>query len=209
MTYPILSQRDARWATKQLGVGTETIGSAGCLFISLLEMICRGIEFRPEYIDSFAACLKAHGNYTPASGSNLASFDVSACRPAAWGKCNLLYVSGLFPGPVPPDELARLITHVQSGAPALMCVDANLSQAGLQEHWVLITATDGDECLVHDPWAGDDTTLEPRFGATISQACYRYVLYDCPETQDAPAPVAPAPAVPPAPVTPPAPANRT
>ena len=196
--YPILSQRSPECESLRLGYGAETVGSAGCLFTSLLMMVCRGVPFKADYYAAFMKCLNDHGNYTPASGSNLASFDISACRPAEWGACTLVHVSGLFPGPVPADDLSRLIAHVQSGQPSLMCVDSSLSLAGLQEHWVLITATDGDDCLIHDPWFGDDAALEPRFGATISQACYRYVLYDCPA-------VTVTPAVPSGPVTPPVP----
>jgi hypothetical protein len=186
MSYPILAQRDARWKDKSIGYSSVTVGPSGCLFISLLMMVCKDQAFAPAYIDSFMGCLKGHGNYTQAGEAYLQSFDVSVCRPATWGPCVVQnpravpYVGIAFP----QSELKALITWLNSGQCAIVEVDDRGPNAGdaaehkKHQHFVLAIGVDANGVIkIHDPWYGDETTLTPRYGPTNEYAIYRAILY--------------------------------
>lgn len=188
--YPILNQNSDACASIKLGYGTGTVKQYGCKYIALLEMVCRGVAFKNDYYVAFMNCLKDHGYYSPASGNNFAGVALGEnlnCRPTEWGKCQYVFRSPYYAGPVPQADLDKLMAWVYSGKPALMCVDSNLSQAGLQEHWILLTACDTPvytpktNILAHDPYKGDTCSVVNRFGGDLSKACYVYELWDCPE----------------------------
>jgi len=187
MSYPILAQRDVRWKDKSIGYSSETVGVSGCLFMSLLMMVCRDQPFLPAYIDSFMGCLNGHSNYTQGGAAYLQSFDVSACRPVEWGPCVCQnpQARSYIGEDMPASELAALVAWLKSGQSALIEVDDRGPAATNvklthrdHQHFVLgVGINAAGAIIVHDPWHGDEATLVPRYGPTNEFAIYRAILY--------------------------------
>lgn len=181
--YPVLSQRDPRWALKHVGYSAADIGSVGCIFIDFLMLVCRDRAFDPAWVDAHMACLKDHGNYLPTGGAYLQSWDISQCEPPEWGTVRVSYISRVYDGvDYPAALMSQLIAHLKSGNPAILEVDPTPGTPGISDgntHYVLATGLDAaGNILINDPWYGDSTTLCPRYGRYPAYAIYRSVEYD-------------------------------
>lgn len=182
VSYAVYSQRDPRWARKQIGLSigrsVETIGSAGCLITSL-AMLVSGT--RPDVTpDAMERALCKSGKIgRRGCAACLNTFDVSDL----WPEVKLTYVSKRWPGPVPVADLDRLIAHLRSDQPALIEVDIDLRTGPLNQHFVLAPGAASlplagvGTLIVHDPWWGDIADIVPRYGRDLARAVWRYVLY--------------------------------
>lgn len=172
-----LSQRDPRWARTLLGnSNVSTIGAYGCLITSMsmpcgltpdvlnMRMTPRG--FRPTGSDcpACAATFDAH------------QFVVNA---PALDRVTASYPTRPFPKP----EIDQLIAHLREGKLAILEVDMVPYPRNnqLDQHFVLAVAAYGmagaEQIVINDPWFGDQTTLCPRYGVTLSAALVRVIYY--------------------------------
>lgn len=172
-----LSQRDPRWAKTLLGNSTtSTVGAYGCLVTSMamlagltpdvlnMRMTPRG--FRPV------------GSDCPACA---ATFDVQkfAANAPALDRATAAYPTR----PFPRTEIDQLIAHLREGRAAILEVDMVPYPRNnqLDQHFVLAVAVYGmsgsEQIVINDPWFGDQATLTPRYGVTLSAALVRAIYY--------------------------------
>jgi hypothetical protein len=135
-----LSQQDPHWKEKKLGSSSEiTIGQYGCLLTSI-TMVANGLGY----------------NETPASFND----KMNANGGFAGGLIRPTHVGNVFPGMRfqrriqcnnPPAPLAEIDAVLASGLPVIVKVDS-LPTAGMQDHWIVIYAKEGDDYLIQDTW---------------------------------------------------------
>jgi hypothetical protein len=151
-----LSQQDPQWKEKFLGSSSEiTIGKFGCLLTSI-TMVANGFGYS-ETPASFNDKMNANGGFVG-----------GLIRPT--------HVGNVFPGMRfqrriqcnnPPAPLAEIDAVLASGLPVIVKVDS-LPAAGMQDHWIVIYAKEGDDYLIQDTWRfpAETTrlTLTSRYG---------------------------------------------
>lgn len=127
------SQRDERWATKTIGLSSETIFDVGCL------------------VSSVAMVHKFYGqNVTPVEIASNPSYFFSSTAymlqpwPAPSGK-NYTVLSGI-------NEMDK---ELSDGRPVI--VHLNLGGDG---HFIVIKKKEGDNYIMHDPWHGYDKNFK-------------------------------------------------
>ncbi len=163
-TFPILWQRDPRWKDKPLGTSISTLGGYGCL-VTCFAMLA---GLMPDSMN--AEMVKRNMFYQ----QNLAAtFDISPINP----KVKFLGTYGRYYGDVPVADMKKLTDHLQSGQPAILEVDINAAQQGLQQHFVLATGIVNGKIVCNDPWIGNNAPVSPRYGSTESLAIWRFILY--------------------------------
>lgn len=127
------SQRDERWASKTIGLSSETIFDVGCL-VSSVSMI-----------------FKFYGqNITPIDIANNPSYFFST------------YAYMLQPWPSPSGKsyteiggLNNMDNELNEGRPVIVHLDL-----GGDGHFVVIKKKEGDNYLMHDPWHGYDKNFK-------------------------------------------------
>jgi len=151
-----LSQQDPQWKDKYLGSSKEiTIGQFGCLLTSM-TMVANGLGY----------------NETPASFND----KMLAGGGFIGGLIKPTHIGNVFPGMRyqrriqcnnPPAPLAEIDSVLASGLPVIVKVDA-LPAAGIQDHWVVIYAKEGNDYLIQDTWRypveTKRVTLTSRYG---------------------------------------------
>lgn len=162
------SQQDAQWKDKQLGVGEHTIGQAGCL------LTCFAM-----------AAQYAGANYNPATLNdalvNVRGFSGSLLMPAMVDsilsglKITAQHVCRDVPAPV------STINKYLADSSALVIVEIDSSpDPGQQSHWVILTAAEGGDYVMVDPWPLVETgkvTLLGRYGkGRTAAAIITYVI---------------------------------
>ena len=189
-TPKILSQRDPRWMNEKLGFdATVTIGTDGCT-LTCLTMLVNGVGF-DETPSSMNRKLKDMGTGIGFLGSLIVWPGLTQAFP----KIIFRRIIVCRDQPAPVDEIN---TSLDSGQPLLIELDRSPSP-GLQNHWVVLVARQGDDYLMLDPWPippdKEPVTLLPRysFGRPPSEFITAVVWYN--------AVPAPAPAPDPAPGT--------
>lgn len=135
----LLWQNDERWATTTLGYGPQAVKDWGCLTTSLTMVLndC-GYSETPATVSQkmtaigafFGAAINAYriGEVFP----NVSLKDLVDCANA-------------------PAPLAAIDAELAAGAPVLVCVDQSPA-SGVQDHWVVLYAKEGNDYLMHDPW---------------------------------------------------------
>lgn len=172
-----LSQRDTRWAKTLLGnSNTSTIGAYGCLVASMAMLA----GLTPDVLNMR---MKPRG-FQPAGSSCeacAATFDVQKFVPSAPA---LASVTASYPTrPFPKTEITQLVAHLREGKLAIVEVDMVPYPRNNQidQHFVLAVGTYGfdgaEQIVINDPWFGDQTTLTPRYGATLQAALVRAIYY--------------------------------
>jgi SH3-like domain-containing protein len=167
------SQQDPQWKAVKIGVSGETIGHVGCALTSL-AMLVSGHGY-PETPKSLNAKLKARGGFVDAS--------------IVWGA-----VTGLYPPLVyktlalcrdTDAPLVQINDSLAAGQPVVVEVDSS-PKAGLQTHWVVLYARQGDDYLILDPWphpaeSGQEVLLTPRYshGKPLKKSITAVVFYEC------------------------------
>jgi hypothetical protein len=162
----LLWQNDEQWAGESLGFGPQTIKEWGCLMTSL-TMVVNGYGYN-ETPQTFNQKMKAAGGFSGAM-----------VKPAA--------VATAFPGVTfgsyddseqSPAPIGKIDAALASGSPVIVQIDWS-PQPGLQSHWVLAYARQGNDYLILDPYryAGDapdkQLTLLSRYhyrGLALEQA---------------------------------------
>lgn len=134
------SQQDPKWKAQLLGTDKQsTIGSYGCLLTSL-SMVCSayGIELTPEQLNEK---MRAVGAF---QGAFLMPVYISNAVP---GMRQTNYIECQNQ----PAPLAEIDSYLAAGKPVIVEVDYSPS-AGLQNHWIVLTAKKGDDYVLQDPW---------------------------------------------------------
>lgn len=156
-----LSQRDPRWINEKLGFDdTVTIGTDGSALVCL-SMLVNGYGFS-ETPSSMNRKLKDMGSGIGFLGSLI-----------VWPGLTLAFPKIIFrriivcrEQPAPVDEIN---TSLDYGQPLLVEIDRSPSP-GLQNHWVVLYACQGNDYLMLDPWPqppdNAPTTLVARYGSS-------------------------------------------
>ena len=191
------SQQDPRWKNNKMDGGPDTIGYIGCA-LTCAAMYTSGWGYT-ETPDSLNAKLTANGGYLG--------------EAIVWGSLNKFYPqiksTGLTICTNSDAPIAQINASLAAGQPVIVEVDFS-PDAGLQTHWVLLYAQQGNDYLLLDPWPyPSDTgnvTLMQRFsqGKPLQRAIKAVAFYQCSAGSSIPTP-APAPSPTPSPAPAPTP----
>ena len=176
------SQQDPQWKNTPIGAGPDTIGYIGCALTSLAM-----------YASSWGY------TETPATLNKklTASGGITADELLVWGTISKLYPqiqsTGLTicNGDAP---ISQINASLAAGQPVIVEVDYS-PEPGLQTHWVLLHAQQGDDYLVQDPYPfppeTNPVTLMTRFsqGQPLQSAIKAVAWYKC--SADSPTPGVP------------------
>ncbi len=179
------SQRDPAWKNDKLGFSNYTLGTDGCA-VAALSMLAAGFgkNTNPSKLNRD---LKALG-----SGNGFIGALV------VWGGLTLLYPDIRYQNLVlcrdSDAPLNEINAAIASGNPVLVEVDRSLS-SGLQTHWVVLYARQGDDYLMLDPWPyppdNKPTLLKPRYsyGRSLARTITAVVWYQYSGSTAPPPPV--------------------
>ena len=177
-----LSQRDPAWANEKLGFDNAvTIGTDGCA-LTCLTMLVNGVGFN-ETPSSMNRKLKDMGSGIGFLGSLIVWPGLTRAFPKI--AFSRIIVCRDQPAPV-----GEINSSLNSGQPLVIELDRSPS-AGLQNHWVVLYARQGNDYLMLDPWPQppdkEPATLVQRygFGRPLSEFVTAVVWYD---TSSGPAP---------------------
>jgi hypothetical protein len=169
-----LYQNDPRWKDKPLGDSSNKLGSWGCLLTSI-TMALNGLGCN-ETPDTVNDKMKAAGGFQDA-------FLIPSVLPSVFP--NIMY-KGVQPCENSPAPLDQIDEALAEGKPVVLQVDWN-KQAGIQTHFVLAKARQGDDYLLYDPYMypGDgptkDVLLTQRYkynGATLETEISGVLWFD-------------------------------
>lgn len=191
------SQQDPQWKGKVLGGGPDTIGYIGCA-LTCVAMYSSGWGYT-ETPDTLNQKLTGNGGYVN--------------EAIVWGAISKFYPkiksTGLTLCTNIDAPLAQIDSSLAVGQPVIVEVDFSPA-AGLQTHWVVLYAKQGNDYLMLDPWPyPSDTqpvTLMSRFshGQTLLRTIKAVAWYQCSIGSPVPNPIPPTPPAP-TPPTPPLP----
>ena len=141
------SQQDPQWKSDILGFGDpgDTIGYIGCALTSV------------------AMLLSGHGSTeTPKTlNQKLKNVDGFVGAGIRWGAVSQIYpkvaLKAFIPCSTSDAPLAQINTELAAGQPAIVQVDYS-NDPGLQTHWVLLYAKQGNDYLMQDPWPSPPET---------------------------------------------------
>jgi hypothetical protein len=166
------SQQDPQWKNTPIGPGPDTIGYIGCA-LTCISMYLSGWGY-PETPATLNQKMNAHGGFTP--DELLIWGAVSNFYPQV--KCVGLNVyNGTVDAPI-----AQIDASIAAGNPVIVEVDYSPA-AGLQTHWVLLYAKQGNDYLMQDPYPNppetNQVTLMSRFsqGQPLQRAIKAIVWY--------------------------------
>lgn len=161
MAYKInyLSQRDPAWKDINLGFDPKaTIGTAGAP-LTCLTMLVNGYGYT-ETPGTLNDKLKSLG----AGNGFIGPLIVWGGLPQLFNKIKYKTII-LCPDHNAP--IAEINASLAKGEPVLVELDRSLAE-GIQNHWVVLVARQGDDYLMTDPWPypsdNNDTLLNPRYG---------------------------------------------
>ncbi len=147
----VLSQADPRWADLSLGSGT--VRSQGCLFISV-AMIAMELGLVTDPL-SMMRSFVMNGLFSPS------------------GLLRTVSIERVFPGlrvlmrrALSATGLDQVNKHLRAGHQVLLKIDRDLRRAGIQEHWVRVVRGDGGDLVVADPNGGRVATLRSLYGSS-------------------------------------------
>jgi hypothetical protein len=175
------SQQDPQWKNNIIGGGPDTIGYVGCA-MTCVAMYSSGWGYT-ETPGTLNKKLIANGGYVD--------------EAIVWGAITRFYPqlksTGLTicNGDAP---ISQINSSLASGQPVIVEVDFS-PDAGLQTHWVLLYASQGNDYLMLDPWPyPSDTqpvTLMSRFshGQTLARTIKAVAWYQCSAGSPVPTPV--------------------
>ncbi len=170
-----LSQQDPQWKNDPLGFATDpkdTIGYVGCALTSV-SMLVSGYGFA-ETPETLNKKLKAKQGFVD-----------SGIR---WDVVNQVHPEVKLKSNVPCEgvdaPLSQIDAWLAAGHPVVVCVDAS-PNPGLQWHYVLLYAREGDDYLMLDPWPYKPGTatkdyLMKRYsqGKPLKQAIQQVLFYE-------------------------------
>jgi uncharacterized protein YvpB len=176
MTFQLVyySQQDPKWKQDILGFGDpgDTIGYVGCALTSV------------------AMLLSGHGfNETPQTLNrklqNVGGFASAGIR---WGSVSQIHpqvnMKSFISCASTDAPLAQIDASIAAGQPVIVMVD-NSPAAGLQTHWVVLYAKEGNDYLMLDPWpyqtdVTKKTYLMPRYsqGSPLKRSIMHVIIYE-------------------------------
>src|ERR1700690_3367288 len=175
------SQQDPQWKNNQIDGGPDTIGYIGCA-MTCVAMYSSGWGFT-ETPGTLNQKLSANGGYIN--------------EAIVWGAISKFYPkiksTGLTLCANTDAPISQITASLASGQPVIVEVDFSPA-AGLQTHWVLLYASQGNDFLMLDPWPyPSDTqpvTLMSRFshGQTLQRTIKAVAWYQYSTNAPVPAP---------------------
>ncbi len=140
----LLWQNDSKWASVPLGSGPHTIKDWGCLMTSLC-MVVNGYGYK-ETPKTFNDKMKASGGFQ-------GEFINAWVLPQVFPGVTTLSYDECESSPAP---IAKIDAALAKGDPVVLQVDWS-PNAGVQSHWVLAIAKEGNDYSILDPfmYAGD------------------------------------------------------
>jgi hypothetical protein len=167
------SQQDPQWKDVKIGHGPDTIGYVGCALTSLaMYSSSWGFTETPATLNQK---LTANGGIT-------------SDEALVWSAISRLYPqiqsTGLSICTNTDAPIQQINTSLLVGQPVVVEVDY-APDAGLQTHWVLLFAQQGNDYLIQDPWPFPSettpVTLMTRFahGQSLQRAIKAVAWYTC------------------------------
>jgi hypothetical protein len=171
---PIFSQRSQQWSRDALGSDpVDTIGSSGCALTAVTMVTAAyGYSTNPQQLNRW---LTAHGGYIE---NDLLLWRQAGAATQGSVRWQWLHVPGIVSQlrtddqdieDLPPQSLVE----AQLDAGRLVVAEVRL-HGGM--HFVVITGHSGRILYINDPWFGDRTTLQARYGA-YKQAVHSAQVY--------------------------------
>jgi hypothetical protein len=160
---PTMSQRSHLWSREALGSDpVDTIGSSGCA-LTAVTMVTNayGYSTNPQLLNRW---LTAHGGYIQ---NDLLLWRQATAVTEGAIRWQWLHVPGMVSQlrtddqdieDLPPQSMVE----AQLDAGHLVVAEVRL-YGGM--HFVVITGHSGHTLLINDPWFGDRTTLQARYGS--------------------------------------------
>lgn len=162
-TVPTLSQRAGAWAHDALGTDpVDTIGSSGCA-LTAVAMVA-GAFGHPTTPAALNQWLTGHGGYIE---NDLLLWRQATASTGGSVRWRWLHVPGIAP------QLRTDDQNIEDLPPASL-VESELDAGNLVVaevrlhggmHFVVLTGHRGDTFFINDPWYGDSTTLQARYGS--------------------------------------------
>jgi len=173
-TVPTFSQRSYQWSRDALGSDpVDTIGSAGCALTAVTMVTAAyGYPTNPQQLNRW---LTAHGGYIE---NDLLLWRQAGAATQGSVRWQWLHVPGMVSQlktddqdieDLPPQSLVE----AQLDAGRLVVVEVRLQG---HMHFVVLTGHSGRILHINDPWYGDRTTLQARYG-TYQQAVHSAQIY--------------------------------
>jgi uncharacterized protein YvpB len=171
---PTLSQRSGSWARVALGSDpVDTIGSSGCALTAVaMVSSALGRQVTPAALNSW---LTSHGGYIQ---NDLLLWRQATASTGGAVRWRWLHVPGIAP------QLRTDDQNIEDLPPASL-VESELDAGNLVVaevrlhggmHFVVLTGHSGDTFFINDPWYGDRTTLQARYGS-YRQAVHSAQVY--------------------------------
>ena len=173
------SQQDPQWKNTQISGGPDTIGYVGCA-LTCVAMYSSGWGYT-ETPGSLNQKLIANGGY---SDELIRWGAVSQIHP------QIKFINLNIDANAP---IAQINASLSAGQPVIVEVDFS-PDAGLQTHWVVLYAQQGNDYLILDPWPNppdsQDVTLMSRFshGQTLQRTIKATAFYQSSTGSPVPAP---------------------
>ena len=167
------SQQDPQWKNSKIGPGPDTIGYIGCALTSLAM-----------YASSWGF------TETPATLNQKLTADggITSDELLVWGTISKLYPqiqsTGLTICTNTDAPISQINASLVAGQPVIVEVDYS-PDAGLQTHWVLLYAQQGNDYLIQDPFPfppeATPVTLMTRFsqGQPLQRSIKAVAWYKC------------------------------
>jgi hypothetical protein len=166
---PTFNQRSLQWSRDALGSDpVDTIGSAGCALTAVTMVTAAyGYSTNPQRLNRW---LTAHGGYIE---NDLLLWRQAGAATQGAVRWQWLHIPGIVSQlktddqdieDLPPQSLVE----AQLDAGRLVVAEVRLSG---HMHFVVITGHSGGILYINDPWYGDRTTLQARYG-TYRQAVH-------------------------------------
>ena len=178
------SQQDPQWKNNKINGGPDTIGYIGCA-MTCVAMYSSGWGFT-ETPGTLNQKLTASGGYVD--------------EAIVWGAISKYYPkiksTGLTLCMNKDAPISQISASLASGQPVIVEVDFSPA-AGLQTHWVLLYANQGNDYLILDPWPypsdTQEVTLMSRFsqGQPLQRTIKAVAWYQYSASTPAPAPTPP------------------
>jgi hypothetical protein len=176
MTFQLVyySQQDPKWKQDILGFGDpgDTIGYVGCALTSVAMLISgHGFTETPKTLNKKL--------------QNVGGFASASIR---WGSVSQIYpqvnMKSFISCTNTDAPLGQIDASIAAGQPVIVMVD-NSPAAGLQTHWVVLYAKEGNDYLMLDPWpyqpdVTKKTYLMPRYsqGNPLKRSIMHVIIYE-------------------------------
>jgi hypothetical protein len=159
---PIFSQRTHQWSRDALGSDpVDTIGSSGCALTAVTMVTAAyGYSTNPQLLNRW---LTAHGGYIE---NDLLLWRQAAAATQGSVRWQWMHVPGMVSQLRTDDQdiedlPPQSVVEAQLDAGRLVVAEVRLHG---NMHFVVITGHSGSILNINDPWYGDRTTLQARYG---------------------------------------------